>query len=123
MIMSQIARTIFDGESIASTNYVYNTAGGTAATTGWYDSRYDHSAVQVCVATLNTASLTYRIEGRSDTYERPAVIFSESITSAQLIDKIINVTEHVKEIRVGAKMSTVATPNNIYAGIIFSEVK
>lgn len=122
-ITTQYARTIYDGYDVASTNYVYTSNGSTGADDGWYICKTDHVAIQVCAATMNTASLTYRIEGRSDTYTRPAEIFSESITSAQSIDKIINVTEKVKEVRVGVRLSTVATPNNFHCGLVQSEVK
>lgn len=122
-IVSQYARIIYNGYNVASTNYVYTSNASTGADDGWYSCKTDHVALQVCAATLTAASLTYRIEGRSDTYTRPAEIYTDSITSAQSIDEIINITEKVKEVRIGVKLSAVATPNSFHCGLVQSEVK
>jgi len=123
MIISNTGRTLYNGYDVASTNYVYTENASVGTDDGWHPARADHIAIQLCCATLNASSLTYRIEGRSKTYTRPCDIYNASIPSAQDIDTIVNISEHVDEVRLGVKITGVATPNNFYAGLILAESK
>lgn len=125
-IMSQSSRTLFNGYNVTASagTYVYNASGGSAATSGLRECKADEILVHVEVATLNAASLFYRIEGRFDGLNRWAEIYSATITTADTIGKLVNVTERPKEIRVGARINaTLASPNNLYCGIVLSEYK
>jgi len=127
-VLSKTSRTIFTKHNVATTGYIYNSSNGANATTGWTDANYDDVVVQMCVATLNsTASLNYRIEGMY-TNGRKAEIFTEVVTSAHTIDKLIYVSEKLSQIRVGAKVgvivaSPLASPAFIYSSIIRTEYK
>ena len=121
-ILSQSGRTIFSGTNVATTGYIYTSAGGSGTTDGWYSNRANHVVVQVCTATLTATMLTYRIEGKFNPLDRPAEVYSATVGSADTIDKLIEVSEHVNEIRVGAKVDNAdASPNNFYAGISYAE--
>ena len=126
--MSQSGRKFFDGYNVASSNFVYTANGSTGADDGWIAAKGENVVIQVCLATLQStaASLIYRIEGRFDTVNRAASIYSDKLESTCEIDNIINIVERVKEIRVGARISDVpaspvASPTNFYAGICISE--
>ena len=124
-IMSRAVRTMFDGyEVTATTNYVYNADGGTAATAGWFSARADNVLVSLRAATMTATSLSYRIEGRNNDYTKAGEIYSETLTAVQTIDKIINVTEKVKEIRLGAKKDNDddSATTVLYAGLIRTEM-
>ena len=126
MIISNSGRIFYTAHSInATTDYTYTSAASTGANDGWLHSKADHNAVAIMVATLagSVASCYYRIEGRFDTYSRPVEIYSKTKTAVDTIDQIINVTEQVKELRVGVKVGLDATPCVIYAGLTSSEVK
>jgi len=124
-ILSHGAVTIYDGLEPNSTSYIYTSAGGAAATSGWFDARAEHVHVQICAATLAASHLIYRIEGRSNTYTRTASIASGDITATMVIDKVIDISAVglFKEIRVGCKVTatTNATPNAFHAGLISVE--
>ena len=124
MIISNSGKTIFNGYNVtATTNYVYNSSGGTGAEDGWVNARYDYNVLGICVATLNATSVTYRIEGRTTTYTRPISIANASLNSADTIDTKVNITDHFNEIRVGIRVNNSATPNNVYCGLSQSETK
>jgi hypothetical protein len=115
-ILSQSSRYFHNGSSVASTVYDYGE--------GWQTVKWDDNLIAVCCATLTASTLTYRVEGRFDSYERPAEIYSQDKTSADSIDQLINVTESLKEIRVGVKVDDAsATPNIFYSGICLTERK
>ena len=122
-ILSQATRTILNGEDLtASTNYSYTSSGDTGADAGWYDAKYNEIVVQIGVATLNATSFDYRIEGRANANARALELYSTSINAITNIDTSIKVTEKVNQMRVGHKVSTNATPNNIYSRLILTEV-
>ena len=127
-VLSQSARIIYNSYNVtASSNFVYTNAGAVGDDDGWIPAKADEVVVQVNIATLTATTFSYRIEGRSDTYTRTCDIYSEDVTSAMTIDKVINVTERVKEIRIGVKTDgdndAVASPNNFHAGLILTEYK
>lgn len=123
-ILSQSSRTFFSGDSIATTGYIYNSSGGNAATTGWVRCKSDHVVVQVGIPDLNATTLTYRIEGKISDIDRIASVYVEAVTASTDIDKLINISEKFKDIRVGAKVDgVVATPNNFYAYVCNTEIK
>ena len=120
-ILTQHAIAIFNPYSVTATGFVYNSAGGTASTAGWQNAKYDNVAIQIGVATLNATRIIYQIEGKNETYTRPCKIYNASITYTDTIDTVINVTEPVKQIRVGIKANNTATLNSVYVGLIRSE--
>lgn len=141
-INTQPGRTIFTGENIATTGMVYagvnasNVMGkgneSAAATTGWVPSKYDHAVVQVGVATktVSSANIVFRIEGKYPGLDRPASILATLFSAAETLDRVINVVGKMSELRVGVRSTSVAasdvspdaSPCNVYAGIIFSEI-
>ena len=141
-INSQPGRTFFTGANIATTGIVYagvnasNAIGRGSevnnATTGWVQSKYDHAVVQLGVGTkLTAANVVFRIEGKYPGLDRPASILATLFSGAETLDRVVNVVGKMSEIRVGAKISYVASPtlavdaspNNIYAGVVFSDIK
>ena len=126
-VVSQSVRTFFTGHNVATLAYIYNSNDGNYATSGWVSSKADHAVVQICIATLNASSITYRVEGKFDTLDRKADIYNETVATADSIDKLIVIAEHVKEIRVGVKCgkmvsSPLGSPCNFYAGIVLTEL-
>lgn len=139
-INAQPGRVIFSGNNIATTVIVYGGenalgiigskgGGSVAATTGWIDSKYDHAVVQLGVATeTRSGNVVFRIEGKYAGLGRPASILATLFSGVESRDRVINVVGKMSQIRVGA-LSTVgpaspnASPCNVYAGIVFSEVK
>ena len=113
-IISQNATSFsINNTSISTSAYTYS---------DWLKANVDDNAILYRVATLNATSLTITIQGRhSNTYTHAASIYTEEITAAQSFHEIINITEKVQELRIGAKIDVTSTPNNFYAGIIRSE--
>ncbi len=141
-INAQPGRVIFSGNNIATTNMVYGGAnaagvigskggGSIAATTGWIDAKYDHATVQLGVATDTLRSgnnVVFRIEGKYAGLNRPASILATLFSAAESTDRVINVVGKMSEMRVGVlttvgPASALASPCNVYAGIVFSDVK
>ena len=140
-INAQPGRVIFSGNNIATTVMVYGGAnalgiigskggGSVAATTGWIDSKYDHAVVQLGVATEIRAdnNIVFRIEGKYAGLGRPASILATLFSGVESKDRVINVVGKMSQLRVGVKTtvgpaSPNASPCNVYAGIVFSDVK
>ncbi len=141
-INSMPGRTFFTGANIATSGIVYagvnasNAIGRGSevnnATSGWTQSRYDHAVVQLGVATkLTSGNVIFRIEGRYPGMSRPASILATLFSAAESIDRVVNVVGKMSEIRIGVRMDAVASPslsvdaspNNIYAGVVFSDIK
>lgn len=123
-IMAQSGRVFFNGDAIASTNYVYSSSNLGSSEEGWTSMKADWVNVAMCVSTLTASKLDYRIEGKFDTYNRAVEILTASVRTAHDIDQLITVSEKLKEIRIGVKVDDAsATPNNFYAGICLTERK
>lgn len=142
-INTQPGRTIFTGENIATTGISYagvnasNVMGKgnevTAATTGWITAKYDHAVVQIGVATklISAANIVFRIEGKFPGLNRPASILATLFSGTETLDRAINIVGKMTELRVGVRSTSVAasdvspdaSPCNVYAGVIFSEVR
>jgi len=129
-IISNSGRNFFSAYEVVATpltGYVYNPSGDTDSEAGWITCKSDEVCVAFAVATLTATTLLVRIEGRFDTYDRSASIYTEGITSAQSISKIVRIEHKVKEVRVGvrtdAKDISAAQPNIFYAGLCLSEAK
>lgn len=126
-VRSVIGRTIFKSYPVSSTSYVYTENASTGAEDGWISCKgEDHKFAQIYLGTLNATSVTYRIEGRfsdSSGVSRAASLHTESLTAPMsgTIDKIVSISEYVAELRIGVKMSKVATPNNFHARFGFAE--
>ncbi len=137
-INTQPGRVVFSGQNIATTGMSYGganaqraiTAGSelVAASIGWENSNYDHAVVQLGVATMTrTGNIVFRIEGRFPNLNRPASILATLFSGVESRDRVINVVGKMKELRISVlstvmPASPVASPCNVYAGIIFSEV-
>jgi len=123
-VQSQSGRWFFNGTDITATsNYIYNSDGDTDSEAGVVTCKSDSVLVQYCAATLSATTLYLRVEGRFDPMDRWAEVYSNSITTADTIDQLVNVTEVFKEIRVGVKVNNSATPNIFYAGVCVTEYK
>jgi len=124
MILSNSGRILFSAYNVtATTNYVYDSDGATGSDAGWTSAKSDNNAIGIGLTALGATSLTYRIEGRFDTYNRACEIYNASLTAITTIDTIINIAEHVKELRVGVKVNNSATPSTVYVGLCNSESK
>jgi len=90
----------------------------------WLPCKADEIVVQCCTATLTASTMSVRIEGRFPASNRTAEIYGYTVTTADSIDRLINVTERLAEIRVGAKVANSASvPNVFYSSIVLSEKK
>ena len=123
MIVSRSRKTLFDGYSVASTGYVYNSSGESDSDSGWFTSKADYCFITYSCATLTSSGLTYRVEGRLNGSDRIASIATGTISSAMSIDNIININEKVDELRFGVKADSTATPNIFYASVSLVETK
>lgn len=130
MIVSNSGRNFFSGYNVLATpntGFVYNSDGDTDSEAGWVTCRADEISIAFAAATLTATTLLLRVEGRFDTYNRAASIYSDAITSAQTIDKIVRIDEKIKEVRVGVRTDAdnilVASPNIFYAGLCLSEAR
>lgn len=138
-INSQPGRTFFTGENVATTGISYkgvnvqNVLGNgneiALATSAWTSSKYDHAVIQVGVATLTrSGNIVFRIEGRYPNLGgRPASILATLFSAVESTDRVINVVGKMADIRVGVlstimPASPMASPCNIYAGVVFSEI-
>jgi len=122
--LSQSSRILYNGYSVtATTDYVYNDSGSSAATSGWLDRTVDECVLQFGCATLTASTLSIRIEGRKNSSGRAAEIYSLDITAVDTIDRFINVIEAVDDLRVGVKVSDSTATNTIYSSILLAEVK
>ena len=120
--MGRQVEVLFSSYNVtATTGYVYTDAGASNDTAGAINGDYDHIIIQICVATLNAGSFTYRIEGKYEKIDRWANIYCETVTSAHVLDKLVHVVEKPKELRIGVKVSNNASPNNFHAGAILTE--
>jgi len=125
MIISQANRVVYNGYKVASTSFVYDSDGGTGASDGWVLSKYDDVVLQVALGTLTSGKVLYQVEGRFDGLNRPALVYTASMTATTTIDGLVELSQKVKEIRVGVKADTIASPlstnNCFYCGLVLSE--
>jgi len=120
-ILSQPTRLLFNAATITTVaTYTYMHDKDTTVSE-WISIKYDNVVLQCCTATLTASSMDVRIEGRFPASNRAAEIYNYTVTAAESIDRLINITERVKEIRVGAKVGNASTPNVFYSSVIFSE--
>jgi len=123
-IMSQSSRWFYEGHNVtATTSFIYDNTNATGVNAGAITTKTDHSVIQIGVPELSASCLYYRVEGRFDTINRWAEVYSSTVTATTTIDELITVTEKVKELRVGVKAGNEATPNTVYAGICNTEVR
>jgi len=122
-VIAKDRQDIFNGVNITDTDYIYNSAGGANATTGWFNADYDDVMLQVSCATLTSNWLAYRVEGRFADGERPAEIYSVSLAVKNDIDQLIHIDERVDELRVGVKTQSDSTPNRFYCEIFMRETR
>uniref|UniRef100_A0A6H1ZLI6 Uncharacterized protein n=1 Tax=viral metagenome TaxID=1070528 RepID=A0A6H1ZLI6_9ZZZZ len=129
-VSNQNARIFFQGDSVSTTGYIYNSSEGNNATTGWINVKTDEVLIQIGCGTLlvGNGALQYRIEGKFDTLDRAASISVGSFAQSESIDRVSRVTSKVKQIRVGARLSTMVStilgsPNNFYAAVCLTELK
>lgn len=123
-IMSQGSRWFFNGHTVtATTSYIYDETNSSATDAGAIMTKTDNSVVQIGVPSLTASCLYYRLEGRFDTIDRWASIFTGTILATTSIDILKDVSYKVKEIRLGVYLGSDATPNIIYAGVCNSETR
>jgi len=124
MIQAQPTRTLFNAATIVSVaTFTYMSEKNSNLPT-WLPCKYDYAVVQSCIATLGGASADIRIEGRFPASNRAASVYSYHVTAAESIDRLINISEKLAEIRIGVKVSdNTSTPNIIYSSVVFSEIK
>ena len=127
-VISQSTRTFFTKYNVTATNFVYNSNASTNANAGWIRASTDRKTVHVSLATLNSNNIRYRIEGRFGSGYRPYEVYSDTIASPNIRDKVVQVIENVPELRIGFKVgrtvaSPTASPCLVYAGLILEEVR
>jgi len=124
MIDAQPTRVLFNAATITTVaTYTYMNE-KTTGLDAWVKCKYDYTVVQSCVATLGGSSADIRVEGRFPASNRAASIYSYHVTAAESVDRVINISEKLAEIRVGVKVSdNTSTPNVYYSSIVFSEIK
>jgi len=97
--------TFFSAYDVASTSYVYDSAGGTAATSGQLDvQRFDQKTILVMITTLTSTSVDVRIEAK--VYGTWGNVWTKNYTAATSVAELVNVTESMEYIRVGMKVNT-----------------
>ena len=127
-IQSQNTKVVYSTYNVPGTSFVYNSSGGTAATSGWIDVRNDHVLVQTCVATIGrSGSVIQRIEGKFSSLDRAASIDVKVISTKDTIDRLIQIDEKLREIRIGVKTSVapsspLASPLIFYGGICKTDI-
>ena len=118
---------LFTKHNVATTGYIYNESNGNAATSGWENVKTNHIVVQFQAATMtDVPTMQYRIEGKFPTLDRAASIHTESVSAPFSLDKLVEISEHVKHLRIGVKLgrmvaSPLSSPCIIYAGICLAE--
>lgn len=123
-VTSQAGRILYSSYNVtATTDFVYNSYGGSYATSGVVDCRSDNIVVQVNCTPLNASSFTYRIEGRQDTINRWSEIYTETSATPFDLDKAVVVLERFKDLRVGVKVGNNASPNTFNCGVVLTDVK
>ena len=114
--------SIYNGYNVVATsNYVYTSAGLSGEEDGWYTQRPDCIIITVGVPTLTATTLSLRIEGRYPTHNRAFEIYQSDYTTVTSIDETITIDKICPEIRVGVKVNNSASPNNIYCGLCRTE--
>lgn len=110
----------FSAYALSSTSYVYNGAGGQAASDGWIPvSGATSRTIQYNIVSP-TGTVTLTIFGKIGTGTEIAIL---SIPSAVAVAGTINITENVDQIRIGAKISAGAatiTATGSFKGMKFS---
>jgi len=92
----------------------------------WLDAKAENVSVLYRIAPLNATSVMFTVQGRlnSSSYESIASLYTEEVTASMSVHSIYNVTSRINQVRVGAKLGDyVATPNVLYAGLIYAENK
>jgi len=123
-VMSNTGRKFFNGDNITASNFIYTAAEATGADDGWITCKSNDISIAWGIATLVATTIILRVEGRFDTYNRAASLFSQEYTAVTTIDKVITIDQKLKEVRVGVKIDDAdrsASPNNFYAGICMQE--
>ena len=122
-VQTQNVRTFFIGDNIATTNYIYNSDNENTAAAGWVRCAANEVVCQVgCATKLAAGNLEYRIEGKFNTLDRAASLATGSFSTAESVDRLINIDKRIEEIRVGVRLGTmvstpVASPTNFYSGV------
>ena len=129
-VKTQDNHIFFQGDSIATTGWVYNSSDGNNATTGWETVDTNEVLVQIGCGTLSlSGDLHYRIEGKFDGLNRSASINTGKFSQAETeVDRLVRVTDRVKELRIGAKLSAMVasvlgSPNNFYAAVCMTDYR
>jgi len=86
-----------------STSYVYNQSGGTALTSGLIDVKniVDKKTLFVFISTLNSTSITVRVECKYKGSSVWAEVYSQTFTAATTIAESWPLLEYSGDLRVG----------------------
>ena len=78
-----------------------------------YTYNYAEKTIQIRIATLNSASIDVRIEGRVEDANSWANVYSKNYASATTIDELVSVSEHLEYLRVGLRANTDSTGDSV----------
>lgn len=95
-----------------SATYIYNEAGGSAATSGEVGlvGHTGHKTVVISVPTLGSTSIDFRLEGKvGTTMTTWAGIYTLNVDTATTEDIIIPISEYITSYRLGVKVNTNGT--------------
>jgi len=115
--------------NIASTNYHYRSreaTWGTVATSGEVDCEHsNYRLLSYRLATITSAGVGYRVEGRFSNDGRWISIYSASVTAVDTIDTYYTITPPMYELRVGwrCEPTPTATVNNIIYSDLYLPVE
>ncbi len=88
----------------SSTTYIYNESGEATVTSGAFDDAFfilDGGTLTVFLSTLNSTSITFRVEGQNKFGNNWSEVFSKTYTSAMTIGETFPITTYFDNIRVG----------------------
>jgi len=111
-IEKQEGREFFSAYNPTSASYIYDEAGGQAATSGqFFVEKYDEKIIQIAIPTLGSTSIDVRIEGRvKDAGSgRWGEVWTKNYAAATTIDELVVIPELLEYIRVGVKVNTNGT--------------
>jgi hypothetical protein len=95
-----------------SATYIYNEAGGSAATSGEVNltGNFGPKTLIISVPTLGSTSIDFRLEGKvGKTMTTWSNIYTKNVSAATTIDIIIPISEYVTAYRLAVKVNTNGT--------------
>lgn len=97
-----------------TSDYVYNESDSTSNIAGAFGvGAMPYKSIQISLPTLQSTSLSVRIEGQIEDANTWADVYTKSYSSALAIDDLVMITEHLQKIRVGLKVTGDVTTDNV----------